>query len=71
MPFLAPSPLRKNKWTSGEDDLLRRTAREMRYNWEEMAHMFPGKTPTQIAKRWSNKLDPSLTLTKKWDDEED
>ena len=43
---MTPTRITKNKWTSDEDDLLRRTAREMRYNWEEMVHMFPGKTPT-------------------------
>jgi hypothetical protein len=33
--------------------------------------MFPGKSSKQVKKRWSNHLDPNLTLNKKWTQEED
>jgi hypothetical protein len=39
-------------------------------NWNELASLFPGKTPQQIAERWEKVLNPALTKGS-WTREED
>lgn len=62
--------LRNFKWTAEEDALLKRLVYELKFDWETMARYFPGKIPSQVAKRWINKLDPSIKKLR-WTAEED
>jgi hypothetical protein len=62
--------LRNFKWSAEEDALLKRLVYELKFDWETMARYFPGKIPSQVAKRWINKLDPSIKKLR-WTSEED
>lgn len=62
--------LRNFKWSAEEDALLKRLVYELKFDWETMAKYFPGKIPSQVAKRWINKLDPSIKKLR-WTSEED
>jgi hypothetical protein len=41
------------KWTTDEDSLLHRIAQQMRFDWKEIATMFPNRTTSQVEKRWA------------------
>ena len=57
-------------WTVAEDRLLQKLAVKRRFNWEEIAQYFTGKTPNDIRLRWCNKLDPSIRNSE-WSETED
>ena len=58
------------KWTAEEDAVLQRLVFQYKFDWEYIAQYFPGKSPSQISKRWINKLDPSIKKTR-WTCSED
>lgn len=58
------------KWTAEEDEILQRLVFQYKFDWEYIAQYYPGKSPSQISKRWINKLDPSIKKTR-WTCEED
>lgn len=47
-------------FTEEEDELLRHIASEMNFDWPRIARLLQDKTPAQVAKRWTSKLDPSI-----------
>ena len=58
------------KWTTDEDTLLERVAREMRFDWKQISLMLPGKSASQVEKRWSSRHNPDVSH-EKWSPEED
>ena len=53
--------LRRGRWTSMEDFLLRNAIDEHGQLWWKVAKHVPGRTDDQCAKRWREKLDPSIS----------
>jgi len=48
------------RWTTPEDALLITAVRRHGRHWYKVAEMLPGRTDDQCAKRWREKLDPSI-----------
>lgn len=59
------------KWTAEEDEVLQRLVYQFKYDWEHISQYFPGKSPSQVSKRWVNKLDPNIKKTRWTIDEDD
>jgi len=57
-------------FTEEEDELLRNVASEMDFDWPRIARLLEGKTPAQVAKRWTSKLDPNIKKSR-WTAAED
>ena len=55
--------LTRNKWTKGEDDMLREYV--MRYipgkiNWKQVANGMPGRNKAQCRERWRQYVNPNI-----------
>jgi hypothetical protein len=48
------------RWTPAEDALLLTSIRKHGRHWYRVAELLPGRTDDQCAKRWREKLDPSI-----------
>ena len=48
------------RWTTPEDALLITAVRRHGRHWYKVAEILPGRTDDQCAKRWREKLDPSI-----------
>lgn len=57
-------------FTCEEDEILKRVAGEMDFDWPRIARLLQNKTPAQAAKRWACRLDPSIKKSR-WTAEED
>ncbi|KDQ54282.1 hypothetical protein JAAARDRAFT_96844, partial [Jaapia argillacea MUCL 33604] len=66
---LDPS-LHKGRWSAAEDTKLIKAVHQHGSQWWKIAKQVPGRTDDQCAKRWREKLDPSITKTP-WSKEED
>lgn len=66
---LDPS-LRKGRWTNAEDIQLIQAVKQYGRQWHKVADLLPGRTDDQCAKRWREKLDPSIRRDP-WTDAED
>lgn len=64
------SPFTAHTFTAEEDEVLRHAATEMEFDWPRIARLFVNKTPGQVAKRWTCKLDPNIKKSR-WTVEED
>jgi hypothetical protein len=65
-----PGRLRSN-FTVEEDDRLKVTVQQFpRASWNEVASLFPGKTPRQVRERYKNYLSPTLNQAP-WTEAED
>lgn len=62
--------LRKGRWTAQEDKILLNAIKQHGTLWYKVAKHLPGRTDDQAAKRFREKLDPSISRTP-WTDEED
>lgn len=51
---------RTGRWTTPEDALLIMAVRRHGRHWYKVAELLPGRTDDQCAKRWREKLDPSI-----------
>lgn len=69
-PMMCESPAGLKGFTQEEDDLLRHLAAELSFDWPRIARLLPNKTPSQVARRWTCKLDPSIKKAK-WSSLED
>ena len=69
MAFPCNSPF-KRLFTCEEDEILKRVAEEMDFDWPRIARLLQNKTPAQVAKRWTCKLDPGIKKSR-WTGEED
>ena len=54
------SHLALGRWTTPEDALLITAVRRHGRHWYKVAELLPGRTDDQCAKRWREKLDPSI-----------
>ena len=52
--------VRTGRWTAPEDALLITAVRRHGRHWYKVAELLPGRTDDQCAKRWREKLDPSI-----------
>lgn len=50
----------KHAWTAEEDKLLESLVVKFGNRWSLMAQSFPGRTPSQLATRWSKTSNPQL-----------
>lgn len=64
------SPYSTHCFAPEEDELLRHVASEMNFDWPRIARLFQNKTPAQVAKRWTCRLDPNIKKGR-WTVEED
>lgn len=64
------SPHSSHYFSSEEDELLKHIASEMGFDWPRIARLFQNKTPAQVAKRWTCRLDPNIKKGR-WTTEED
>jgi hypothetical protein len=55
---LIGSPL--GRWTNAEDIQLIQAVKQFGRQWHKVADLLPGRTDDQCAKRWREKLDPSI-----------
>ncbi|KAA1473425.1 hypothetical protein DENSPDRAFT_274332 [Dentipellis sp. KUC8613] len=62
--------LRRGRWTAAEDALLLSAIEAHGTFWWKVAMHVPGRTDDQCAKRWKEKLDPSISHAP-WSPEED
>ena len=69
-PMMCESPAAHKGFTQEEDEQLRHLAVELNFDWPRIARLFPNKTPSQVARRWTCKLDPNIKKTK-WSPLED
>ncbi|ORY90165.1 Homeodomain-like protein [Leucosporidium creatinivorum] len=67
---LDPS-VRKGRWTAEEDAVLLEKFAQFGTRWYEIAAFIPGRKADQVAKRYRDTLDPSLTAQAPWTAEED
>lgn len=67
---LPGSRQRNFKWTGEEDELLKQLVVAHNFDWDLISQYFQGKTPSQVSKRWINKLDPNIRKAK-WTADED
>ncbi len=64
--------LRKGKWTTDEDKILKSAYEELGPAWYKICLRIPGRTDDQCAKRYNEVLDPSTqTRLRPWTEEED
>ena len=56
--ILKPPPL--GRWTNVEDVQLIQAVKQHGRQWHKVADLLPGRTDDQCAKRWREKLDPSI-----------
>jgi hypothetical protein len=60
-PRLHDQSLRKNKWTSEEDDQLRDAVRSFGTDsWSRVASLVPGRTGKQCRERWIDQISPTV-----------
>jgi len=64
------SPHSSHYFAPEEDELLRHVASKMNFDWPHIARLFQNKTPAQVAKRWTCRLDPNIKKGR-WTAEED
>lgn len=57
-------------WSKEDDQKLIKLASKYKNDWDRISEKFTDKTPSQLANRWTNKLDPALKKSS-WTDEED
>ena len=50
----------KKSWTAEEDELLKTLVEKLGNRWSLMSQSFPGRTPSQLATRWSKTVNPQL-----------
>jgi hypothetical protein len=48
------------RWTNTEDVQLIHAVKQFGRQWHKVADLLPGRTDDQCAKRWREKLDPSI-----------
>lgn len=48
------------RWTNAEDIQLIQAVKQYGRQWHKVADLLPGRTDDQCAKRWREKLDPSI-----------
>ncbi|ORY81301.1 Homeodomain-like protein [Leucosporidium creatinivorum] len=63
--------VRKGRWSTEEDQLLRDLHAELGPKWKEIALRIPGRKDDQCSKRWRDTLDPSLRNQDRWTSSED
>ncbi|WVQ83834.1 hypothetical protein IAT38_005978 [Cryptococcus sp. DSM 104549] len=63
--------LRKGKWSSQEDEALKRLHGQLGSQWKKIALQIPGRKDDQCSKRWYDVLDPDLTPKQPWSSLED
>ena len=52
--------LSTGRWITPEDALLIMAVRRHGRHWHKVAELLPGRTDDQCAKRWREKLDPTI-----------
>ena len=63
--------IKKGKWSSKEDELLRETVEELgTENWTEIAKRVPGRTNEQCYKHWNKGINPKIKKGR-WSSKED
>lgn len=63
---------KRGRWTESEDRTLIEAYERLGPQWQRVAQLIPGRTDDQCAKRWSDVLDPSISMRlRDWDEEED
>ncbi|CAD8101801.1 unnamed protein product [Paramecium primaurelia] len=66
-----PDTEEKNqKWTSEEDEEVKRLTKEYKFDWKVIARFLSNRTGRQIRERYINHLDPNIS-TKAWSQQED
>ena len=61
----------RSHWTAEEDELLSKlVGGGQQVPWSSICHLFPGRSPSQLAGRWEKVLNPSL-IKGAWTQEED
>ena len=54
------------RWATPEDVLLVTAVQKYGRRWYKVAELVPGRTDDQCAKRWRDKLDPSIRQPRLW-----
>lgn len=63
---------KRGRWTESEDRTLVEAYERLGPQWQRVAQLIPGRTDDQCAKRWSDVLDPRISMRlREWNEEED